>query len=86
MPDLHDNRFPCYLLERDATEDLEQISSFRRVVEPVIRGHVMEIQNEHTTWMEYKKDDSAYTNELDWEEMEECVEFDQKYNWLQSVY
>jgi hypothetical protein len=40
--------------QRDVN-DLKQISSFKRVVEPGIRERVMEIQNEHATWVEFEK-------------------------------
>ena len=36
-------------------QDLKQISSFKRVVEPGIRERVVEIQNEHATWVEFEK-------------------------------
>jgi dephospho-CoA kinase len=40
--------------QRDVN-DLKQISSFKRVVEPRIRERIMEIQNEHATWAEFEK-------------------------------
>ena len=52
------HRFSCYLSERNATEDiqdLKQISYFKRVVEPGIRESVIEIQNEQATWVEFEK-------------------------------
>ena len=36
-------------------QDLKQISSFKRVVEPGIRERGIEIQNEHATWVEFEK-------------------------------
>ena len=36
-------------------QDLKQISSFKRVVEPGIRECVIEMQNEHATWAEFEK-------------------------------
>ena len=35
--------------------DLKQISSFKRVVEPGILEHVIEIQNKHATWAKFGK-------------------------------
>jgi dephospho-CoA kinase len=40
--------------QRDVN-DLKQISSFKRVVEPGIRERIIEIQNEHATWAEFEK-------------------------------
>ena len=36
-------------------QNLKQISSFKRVVEPGICECVIEIQNEHATWAEFEK-------------------------------
>ena len=36
-------------------QDLKQISSFKRVVEPGIRERIIEIQNEYATWAEFEK-------------------------------
>ena len=40
--------------QRDV-QDLKQISSFKCVVQLGIRECVMEIQNKHTTWVEFEK-------------------------------
>jgi hypothetical protein len=40
--------------QRDVN-DLKQIFSFKRVVEPGIRESIMEIQNERATWADFEK-------------------------------
>jgi hypothetical protein len=44
--------------QRDVN-DLKQISSFKRVVQPGVRERIMEIQNERATWAECMLEDPS---------------------------
>ena len=45
----------CNEMQPRDLHDLEQIASFKRVVDPKIREWIMEIQDEHMAWAEFEK-------------------------------